>query len=63
MIENMAGKSGALHGLVHDATPFKFSEEDPAIDYFGQLLEKGTLSYYLNKDSLNTIYDNGINIF
>jgi DNA-directed RNA polymerase I subunit RPA2 len=44
MIENMAGKAGALHGHVHDATPFKFSEDDPAIDYFGQLLEKGTIS-------------------
>ena len=24
MIENMAGKSGSLHGLCHDATPFRF---------------------------------------
>jgi DNA-directed RNA polymerase I subunit RPA2 len=37
----MAGKGGALHGLVHDATPFKFSEDDSAIDYFGKLLDKG----------------------
>jgi DNA-directed RNA polymerase I subunit RPA2 len=41
MIEVMAGKSAALHGLVHDATPFRFSEEDTAIDYFGKMLEAG----------------------
>ncbi|XP_076461526.1 DNA-directed RNA polymerase I subunit RPA2-like [Babylonia areolata] len=38
MIESMAGKSGALHGMFHDATPFTFSEEQPAITYFGDLL-------------------------
>ncbi|XP_064213291.1 DNA-directed RNA polymerase I subunit RPA2 [Tribolium castaneum] len=46
MIEVMAGKSAALHGLVHDATPFKFTEEDTAIDYFGRLLEAGGYNYY-----------------
>jgi len=46
MIETMAGKAGSLHGHVHDATPFKFSEDDPAIDFFGQLLEKGGYNYY-----------------
>ncbi|XP_044758846.1 DNA-directed RNA polymerase I subunit RPA2 [Coccinella septempunctata] len=45
MIEVLAGKSAALHGLVHDATPFEFSEEDPAIDYFGRLLEIGGYNY------------------
>lgn len=43
MIELMAGKSAAIHGLVHDATPFKFTEDDTAIDYFGRLLELGKL--------------------
>ena len=41
MIETMAGKSAALHGLCHDATPFTFSEDNPAVDYFGKLLLKG----------------------
>lgn len=41
MIESMAGKSAALHGLCHDATPFTFSEEAPAVDYFGQCLRAG----------------------
>ncbi|CAG9824766.1 unnamed protein product [Phaedon cochleariae] len=46
MIEIMAGKSAALHGRVHDATPFRFTEEDTAIDYFGRLLEEGGYNYY-----------------
>ncbi|XP_046384519.1 DNA-directed RNA polymerase I subunit RPA2 [Ischnura elegans] len=48
MIECMAGKSGALHGMVHDATPFRFSEKEDniAIEYFGKLLEAGGYSYY-----------------
>lgn len=46
MIETMAGKSAALHGLVHDATPFRFTEENTAIDYFGKLLELGGYNYY-----------------
>lgn len=46
MIEVMAGKSAAIHGLVHDATPFRFNEDNTAIDYFGNLLQAGTLSVY-----------------
>lgn len=46
MIEVMAGKSASVHGLVHDATPFRFTEEDTAVDYFGKLLEKGGYNYY-----------------
>jgi len=46
MIECMAGKSAAVHGVVHDATPFKYSEEDTAIDFFGKLLEAGKTSIF-----------------
>jgi DNA-directed RNA polymerase I subunit RPA2 len=46
MIEMMAGKTGCVHGLVHDATPFRFNEKDTAIDYFGRLLEAGGYNYY-----------------
>ncbi|XP_015514488.1 DNA-directed RNA polymerase I subunit RPA2 [Neodiprion lecontei] len=46
MIEVMAGKSAAVHGFVHDATPFRFTEEDTAVDYFGKLLEAGGYNYY-----------------
>ena len=43
MVKTMAGKSAALHGLCHDATPFTFSESNPAVNHFGNLLVKGTV--------------------
>ncbi|KAM8738866.1 DNA-directed RNA polymerase I subunit RPA2 [Acanthopagrus schlegelii] len=46
LIESMAGKSGALHGLSHDATPFTFSEESSALEYFGKMLRAGGYNYY-----------------
>jgi len=45
----MAGKSAAVHGLVHDATPFRFDEKNLVVDYFGELLERGGYSYYGNE--------------
>ena len=41
MIESMAGKCASLNAEVYDATPFTFSEEDSAIEYFGKLLKQG----------------------
>lgn len=49
MIESMAGKSGALHGLAQDSTPFQFSEEDTATDYFGHQLRKAGYNYHGNE--------------
>uniref|UniRef100_A0A4W4EDY0 DNA-directed RNA polymerase subunit beta n=1 Tax=Electrophorus electricus TaxID=8005 RepID=A0A4W4EDY0_ELEEL len=46
LIESMAGKSAALHGLCHDATPFTFSEENPAIEHFGLMLKAAGYNYY-----------------
>ncbi|XP_034464852.1 DNA-directed RNA polymerase I subunit RPA2 [Hippoglossus hippoglossus] len=46
LIESMAGKSGSLHGLSHDATPFTFSEENSALEYFGKMLRAGGYNYY-----------------
>eukprot|EP00731_Ephydatia_muelleri_P007732 Em0004g70a len=46
MIETMAGKSAALHGLCHDATPFTFSEEKPAYDFFGKMLLQAGYNYF-----------------
>jgi DNA-directed RNA polymerase I subunit RPA2 len=49
MIESMAGKAGALHGHPQDSTPFQFSEENTAADYFGQQLRKAGYNYYGNE--------------
>nr|XP_056708651.1 DNA-directed RNA polymerase I subunit RPA2 [Euleptes europaea] len=46
LIESMAGKSAALHGLCHDATPFTFSEENSALGHFGELLKAAGYNYY-----------------
>ncbi|KAI8846540.1 DNA-directed RNA polymerase I subunit RPA2 [Chytridium lagenaria] len=39
-VESLAGKSGALHGRSQDATPFQFSEEHGAADFFGEELKE-----------------------
>lgn len=46
MIESMAGKHAAVEGLIHDATPFKFSETETAVEYFGDCLKKGSNIYF-----------------
>ncbi|XP_077268648.1 RNA polymerase I subunit Rpl135 isoform X1 [Temnothorax americanus] len=56
MIEVMAGKSAAVHGLAHDATPFRFDEENTSMDYFGKLLELGGYNYYGNERMYSGIY-------
>ncbi|KAG4304220.1 hypothetical protein PORY_002401 [Pneumocystis oryctolagi] len=48
-IESMAGKAGALHGLVEDSTPFTFSEKNTAADYFGKQLVKAGYAYNGNE--------------
>ena len=45
LIESMAGKSGALNGRHQDGTPFRFDENNTAVDYFGQQLVAGGYSY------------------
>ncbi|EIW82264.1 beta and beta-prime subunits of DNA dependent RNA-polymerase [Coniophora puteana RWD-64-598 SS2] len=49
LVESMAGKAGAMHGLAQDATPFQFSEEDTAISYFGDQLLAAGYNYYGNE--------------
>ncbi|KAL7889768.1 hypothetical protein AOLI_G00020260 [Acnodon oligacanthus] len=46
LIESMAGKSAALHGLCHDATPFTFSEESSALEHFGDMLKAAGYNFY-----------------
>ncbi|KAH9833798.1 beta and beta-prime subunits of DNA dependent RNA-polymerase [Rhodofomes roseus] len=49
LVESMAGKAGAMHGLAQDATPFQFTEEDTAVDYFGEQLLSAGYNYYGNE--------------
>jgi DNA-directed RNA polymerase I subunit RPA2 len=48
-VESIAGKSGALHGLAQDSTPFQFDEENTAADYFGQQLKAAGYNYHGNE--------------
>lgn len=48
-VESLAGKSGALHGIAQDATPWKFSEKDTPADYFGQQLLDAGYNYHGNE--------------
>ncbi|KAI0320284.1 hypothetical protein OF83DRAFT_1081733 [Amylostereum chailletii] len=49
LVESMAAKAGAMHGVSQDATPFSFSESDTAIDYFGKQLLAAGYNYYGNE--------------
>lgn len=51
LIEMLAGKSGSLHGLPQDATPFAFGDADGinACDYFGQQLRAAGFNHLGNE--------------
>ncbi|KAL7714140.1 DNA-directed RNA polymerase subunit beta [Entamoeba marina] len=46
LVESMAAKVGALNGEYQDGTPFRFDENDRAVDYFGKQLLKHGYNYY-----------------
>ena len=48
-VESLAGKAGALRGHAQDATPFTFSEEATAADYFGEQLAELGFNYQGNE--------------
>jgi DNA-directed RNA polymerase I subunit RPA2 len=48
-VESLAGKSGALHGVSQDATPFKFNEDHHASDFFGEQLAAAGFNYHGNE--------------
>ncbi|KAF2747073.1 beta and beta-prime subunits of DNA dependent RNA-polymerase [Sporormia fimetaria CBS 119925] len=45
-VESLAGKAGALHGIAQDSTPFRFDENNTAVDYFGHQLMKAGYAYH-----------------
>eukprot|EP00960_Hanusia_phi_P052352 761408-Hanusia_phi.AAC.1 len=46
LVESMAGKAGAMHGYFPDSTPFRFDEEERAIDHFGEQLLAAGYNYH-----------------
>ncbi|KAK9386223.1 hypothetical protein V1515DRAFT_645659 [Lipomyces mesembrius] len=48
-VESLAGKAGAMHGIAQDSTPFQFSEQNTAADYFGEQLATAGYNYHGNE--------------
>ena len=48
-VESLAGKSGALHGLAQDSSPWRFDEQNSAGDYFGTQLQAAGYNYHGNE--------------
>ncbi|KAL3906890.1 MAG: hypothetical protein SGPRY_010377 [Prymnesium sp.] len=46
LLETMAGKAGALHAVTQDGTPFRFSEQQSAVDHFGEQLRAAGYNYH-----------------
>ncbi|KAI8595066.1 hypothetical protein EDD21DRAFT_421035 [Dissophora ornata] len=49
LVESLAGKSRALHGMAQDATLFTFDETFTADDYFGDQLKAAGYNYHGNE--------------
>ena len=48
-VESLAGKSGALHGLAQDSSPWQFDDNDTAAAYFGEQLRVAGYNYHGNE--------------
>lgn len=48
-VESLAGKSGVLHGIAQDSSPWRFNEQDTAVDYFGEQLRTAGYNYHGNE--------------
>lgn len=57
LVESMAGKSGALHGMFQDATPFAFHDSGRhAVDHFGEQLAAAGYHYHGSEPMYSGIY-------
>ena len=56
LLELMAGKAGASHGVAQDGTPFRFSEKHRAVDYFGEQLKACGYRYHGTETMYSGIY-------
>lgn len=56
LLESMAGKAGAMHGIPQDGTPFRFSEQHRAVDYFGEQLMKAGFAYHGTEPMYSGVY-------
>lgn len=48
-VESLAGKAGALQGISQDSSPWQFSEDNTAAEYFGSQLQAAGYNYHGNE--------------
>jgi len=48
-VESLAGKAGALHGLAQDSSPWRFDDDNPSGDFFGEQLRAAGFNYHGNE--------------
>jgi DNA-directed RNA polymerase I subunit RPA2 len=48
-IESLAGKAGSLHGFSQDSSPWRFDEDSPAGEYFGEQLRAAGYNFHGNE--------------
>ncbi|KAJ1636819.1 hypothetical protein T492DRAFT_956430 [Pavlovales sp. CCMP2436] len=56
LVESLAAKSGSLHGIKQDGTPFRFGDRQPAADYFGRQLVAAGYSHAGSEPMYSGIY-------
>ena len=56
LLEMMAAKAGAAHGVTQDATPFRFGEHHHASDFFGEQLRAAGYSYHGTEKLYSGVY-------
>lgn len=49
LIESIAGKAGAMHGIAQDSTPFTFSEDFTPTEFFGEQLKAAGYNHVGNE--------------
>ena len=56
MIESLAGKAGAVHGMYQDCTPFQRYYNDSPVTYFGEQLLQAGYNYYGTETMYSGLY-------
>ena len=56
LLESMAGKAGAMQATTQNGTPFRFSEKNRAVDYFGEQLRAAGYAYHGTENMYSGAY-------
>ena len=62
LLESMAGKAGAMHAAQQDGSPFRFSEHNRAVDFFGEELRAAGYAYHGTESMYSGTYGSEIEV-